>query len=412
MSGTQSELYEAVHEITGLVDRFRLRQERDGSIANACSDDANLLRTIVQRASDVLLHLRSERQLEALRSDVATWIAAGLNTAPDFGATREAFVPPDRDQLAFFLGCALTTNGAPPVGRRLECFLVRRQEPREIDDLAAFYPHPKNNCQSVILLHGSAGFRLGNCLVFFPENVPSSRPVYSQSYALFFFSKFRRIHEEMAIPPATRILVNGTAPSASAGLQPDRCYNARSVWGYLHDYYHHQGRWPLDENVDLKTNWFVGLLEETKVDAKTVIVAVDDDRVPFREEQIDMILLERLIRYPRSRAATRNFDAGTGVFLYSWFRERGGIELTPSGLIFDRGAAVAALREYVHEIEELEGRVTDADMYKTEAKSFVRRYLSEGENRDRFAFSADQLLLLSRRSVAEDQLLAFDDTQR
>ncbi|ANY06181.1 DUF6421 family protein [Pseudonocardia sp. HH130630-07] len=409
MRAATAELHGAAREVSALADGFRAGQDRDGSVPGAGPDDIALLRAIVRRSADALLALGAERQLAALRSDTDAWIAAGLHTAPDFGATRDSFAPPGRDELAFFVGCALTTNSAPPVGRRMECFLVRRREPREIDVLAEFYPHPKNNCQSVVLLTGSAGFRSGNCLVFFPENVPSSRPVESQSYALFFFNKFRRIHEELAIPPAGRIMVDRTAPAASTGLRPDVCYDARSVWGYLHDYHHHQGRWPLDENVALKTNWFVGLLEETKVDAKTVLAAVDDDRVPFRDEQIDMILLERLVRYPRSRVATRNFDAGTGVFLYSWFRERGGIGVTPGGLRFDRAAAISALREYVREIEDLEERVSTPDLYRSEAISYVRRYLREGEDRDRFAFSPDQENLLLHRSAAEDDQLVFAD---
>ncbi|MFP5021010.1 DUF6421 family protein [Pseudonocardia phyllosphaerae] len=408
MITTPPELYATALEVVELVDQFRVRQERDGSVANPSAEDVELLRTIVRRSSEILSSFGAERQLDGLWSDIKTWIDSGLATTPDFGRTREEFSPPQRDEFAFFVGCALTTNSAPPVGRRLECFLVRRREPREIDKLAEFYPHPKNNCQSVILLAGSSGFRLGNCLVFFPENVPSARPVESQSYALFFFSKFRRIHEALAIPPAARILVDGT-PVASTGLRPDVCYDARSVWGYLHDYYHHQGSWPLDENVALKTNWFVGLLEETKVDAKTIIAAIDDDRVPFRDEQIDMILLERLVRYPRSRVATRNFDAGTGVFLYSWFRERGGLITTSSGLRFNRQTAVSALRDYVSEIEGMEEHITTPDEYKSKATSFVRRYLREGEGRDRFAFSSDQLLLLSHRSAAEDQPLLFAD---
>lgn len=412
MTGTvapSAPVFEQAGEVARLVDHFRVHQERDGSVPEASSADIDLLRAVLRAASGVLAALGAQRQFEALRDDTEDWITAGLDTPPDFGRTREQFVPPAEGKHAFFVGCALTTNSAPPVGRRLECFLVQRREPRELQAVGAAYPHPKNNCQSVVLLSASAGFKVGNCLVFFPENVPSTRPVTAQSYAMFFFSKFRRIHQTLAVPPAHRIMVGGSVPGSSTGLSPDICYDARSVWGYLHDYHHHQGLWPLDEHVALKMNWFVGLLEETKVDAKTIITATDDDRIPFRDEQIAMILLERLVRYPRSRVATRNFDAGTGVLLYSWFRERGGIRPAGSHLLFDRSDAISALRQYVTEIEDLEARVTSPEAYRSEALAFVRRYLPEGQGRDRFAFTTDQRRLLGSRDPAEDDPLLFGD---
>lgn len=58
---------------------------------------------------------------------------------------------------------------------------------------------------------------------------------------------------------------------------------------------------------------------------RNLLACTDSGLVPFAEEQIDMILLERVFRYPQSDDATRNFDSGTGVLLYSWFREHGAL---------------------------------------------------------------------------------------
>ncbi|MET0188287.1 MAG: DUF6421 family protein, partial [Pseudonocardia sediminis] len=307
------------------VNRFRLRQASDGTVADPVPDDTTLLREIRDGAVSWYRDHGFGAQADALDADVEGWVASGLDTPPDFGRSRDALVAPADGEAVFFLAPVLTTNSVAPVGRRLDCFLALRREPRSLPELAEHYPHPKNNCQATILLTGSDGFARGNCIVFFPENVAAHDKVDRQAYAIFFFSKFRRIHETLALPAARAVLATGTTPTASSGMDPDTCYEARSVWGYLHDYFHHQGDWPFDEHIALKSNWFVGLLEETKVDCRTALAAARDPEVPFADAQIDMIVLERMFRYPQAPDATRNFDAGTGVLLFSWLRERGAL---------------------------------------------------------------------------------------
>lgn len=161
-------------------------------------------------------------------------------------------------------------------------------------------------------------------------------------------------------------------------------------------------------------NWFVGLLEETKVDARTVLACADGG-VPFAQEQIDMILLERVFRYPLADDATRNFDSGTGVFLYSWLREHGALTGSPEagGLLrLDRDKALDALRQYVATVEELEERVTTDDEYRAAAKALVRTYLPEGEAKQRYRFTEDQRVLLrARRPLAGLPPLRFAEAE-
>ncbi|MEU6895337.1 DUF6421 family protein [Streptomyces sp. NPDC046557] len=379
-----------------LVNRFRARQADNGTVPAPTPADDTLLRAVRHVACAWYRQHGLAYQADALTQDVDDWLAAGLDSPPHFARSRDALRPPSDGSTVFFLAPLRSTNSSPPVGRRLECFFALRKEPDALPELALSHPHPKNNCQSLILVTGSDGFAQGNCLVFFPENVAAHDKISEQPYAMFFYNKMRKIHETYALAGAASVLTPDTLPRASAALAPDVCYQARAIWGYLHDSLHYQGLWPFDQHITLKMNWFVGLLEETKVDAKTVLACAEGD-IPFAPQQIDMILLERVFRYPQADDATRNFDSGTGVLLYSWLREHGALTGSPAdgGLLrFDPGRALGALREYVATLEKLEAEVTTDDEYRTAARALVRTYLPPGEDGQRYRFTEDQRTLL------------------
>ncbi|MER5888203.1 DUF6421 family protein [Streptomyces sp. NPDC001941] len=395
-------------ELTGslipAVNRFRTRQADDGTIAEPTAQDRALLTAIRDEATAWYGRGGLGHQADALAADVDDWISEGLDSAPHFARSRDALTAPDDGAPVFFLAPAQSTNSVPPVGKRLDCFFALRKEPDALPRLAETYPHPKNNCQSLVLIAGSDGFTHGNCIVFFPENVAARDKVVDQAYAMFFYNKMRKIHETYALPGAEAVLTAESVPRASSGLDPEVCFEARAIWGYLHDSMHYQGRWPFDQHISLKMNWFVGLLEEIKVDAKTVLACAGGG-VPFAREQIDMILLERVFRYPQADDATRNFDSGTGVFLYSWLREHGALTGTPEngGLLhLDRDKALDALRAFVATVEELEERVTTDAEYKAAAKALVRAHLPEGEPKQRYRFTEDQSVLLRAKQPLAD----------
>ncbi|MFD8784931.1 DUF6421 family protein [Kitasatospora sp. NPDC059599] len=394
------ELRARAAELTGSliprVNRFRARQADDGTVAAPTVEDRDLLTAIRDEATAWYARGGLGHQADALAADVDDWIAEGLDSAPHFARSRDALHAPEDGAPVFFLAPAQSTNSVPPVGKRLDCFFAVRKEPDALRSLAETYPHPKNNCQSLVLIAGSDGFTHGNCIVFFPENVAARDKVVDQAYAMFFYNKMRKIHETYALPGAEAVLTADSVPRASSGLAPEVCFEARAIWGYLHDSMHYQGRWPFDQHISLKMNWFVGLLEEIKVDAKTVLACADGD-VPFAREQIDMILLERIFRYPQADDATRNFDSGTGVFLYSWLREHGALTGSPENgalLHLDRDKALDALRVFVSTVEELEEQVRTDDEYRAAAKALVRTYLPEGEPKQRYRFTDDQSVLL------------------
>ncbi|GGP46597.1 DUF6421 family protein [Streptomyces melanogenes] len=378
------------------IDAFRTRQLDDGTVPEPGEEDRRGLLAIKDEAVGWFAGHGRANQADALAADIDGWLAAGLDTPPHFARSRDALTAPADGDWAAFLAPVQTTNSVPPVGRRLEFFLVRRKEPDALSELAVRYPHPKNNCQATVLLAGSEGLTQGNCIVFFPENVAAHDKVAEQAYAIFFFSKFRRIHETYAVPSARAILTPDSVPHASTGMDPEVCYQARSLWGYLHDYFHHQGQWPLDRHIKLKMNWFIGLLEELKVDAKTVL-ACHDDAVPYADEQIAMILLERMFRYPLDARAVRNFDAGTGVFLYSWLRERGALADHGGRLSLSYDRVLDGLRELVDTIEAMEASVGTPEEYRAAARELVRTQLRQGAEGDRYAFTDDQLTLVRAR---------------
>jgi hypothetical protein len=378
------------------VNRFRSRQDDGGTVPRPQAADRDLLIEIRDEATAWYRRNDRAHQADALAADVRAWISEGLDSAPHFARSRDALQPPADGRPVFFLAPARTTNSVPPVGKRLDCFFALRKEPDALPALGNAFPHPKNNCQSLVLIVGSDGFAHGNCIVFFPENVAARDKVEEQGYAMFFYNKMRKIHETYALPGAAAVLTPASLPRASSGLAPETCFEARAIWGYMHDFMHYQGHWPFDQHISLKMNWFVGLLEEIKVDAKTILACADGE-LPLARQQIDMILLERIFRYPQADDATRNFDSGTGVLIYSWLRAHGALTGSPEagGLLhLDREKVLDALRRYVDTVEELETQVTTDDEYRAAAMALVRSYLPEGEAKQRYRFTDDQRVLL------------------
>ncbi|MGM1062237.1 DUF6421 family protein [Saccharothrix sp. Mg75] len=402
MSAAEREAVKLLSQrVIPLCNEIRVRQKLDGRIADPTDHDRVLVEELLDVAVDVLDRIGDDGSAAAFAADTRAWLDAGLGTVPLFDRVRDAVVPAPDGALGVFIGPLLMTNSEPPVRRGFEAFAVRRQEPEALALMSQRFPHPKNICQSVQLLVGSDGISRGNCIVFFPENIPAAVKPDKQEFAMFFFNKFRRIYQAFSVPAARALLTADSLPMVSGALTPEEVYEARSLWGYLHDYFHHQGLKPFDEHIQVKINWFVGLLEEIKVDSQSLLTCAEGG-VPFGDAVIEMILLERLFRYPLDPKAERVFDSGTGVLLYSWLSEHGAI--TPAGdgkLRMSMPDVYAALRALVDAIESIEATVTDDDDYRATATEFVRRYLRPGADKDKFAFTEEQEVLRRYRGTAE-----------
>jgi hypothetical protein len=249
------------------------------------------------------------------------------------------------------------------------------------------FPHPKNICQSTHLLDGSAGLKAGNNIVFFPENIRASRPLAAQAYALFFFNKFAAIYRGVTVP--TWDAVGDPRALEHSRLDDERdVYEARCVWGYLHDCFHHRGARPFDEQIGLKTKWFTGLLEELKVDLQSFLACLEGG-VPHGPAVAEFILFERLLRYPQEPDCHRNFDAGTGLLLFEHLAREGALRVEAGRLRLDRTRLPAAADAFVRRVEAIEA--LDDAAYLEQAQAFVRNHLPEPETGGRFGSPASVL---------------------
>jgi hypothetical protein len=366
-------------EVLPRVAAFRALQRPDGTVAGPTGTASDLLDRLVPAVRRAAELTGVAGIGEAFALDTRDWQARGLDQPPAYDRSLRVYRPPAGDGLTFFAAPLVATNGPAPRGHFMECFLAHREEPDECRRLERSHPHPKNKCQSMRMVRASRGFEEGNCIVFFPENVASSSKVEHQDYALFFFNKFQDIYLTLTMPVVERIfgehdLVTGEDRWRSAAMEASDCYRARCVWGYLHDYFHHIGPRPLDENLRVKLNWFVGVLEEIKVDCQTMLACLEPD-VPFGTEVFEFALFERMLRYPQQPDWATNFDAGTGVLLFEWLRRQGALALDGGPrLRFDRASLTGALTGLIERIVELEREPDDA-AYRARAKEFVRGML-------------------------------------
>jgi hypothetical protein len=362
------EIEDFERRVIPLVDLIRAAQAA-GSIGDI-SADLNELRDSISG----LTGLMPGDQIRATISDLTAWADSGFPHRPAFDATRDSVPAPENGRPAAFIGPVILPNG-DSTGPFIEAFAVVRQDADCIGELQAAYPHPKAAFQSTKLLAASRGLRDGNCVVFFPENIPAAKPCQAQQFAWFFFNRHVRIYERtLAI---TARLFGAGSPFAgetelrSAGVDQESVYQARCVWGYMHDYFHHTGPRPLDQHLALKTRWRTGLLEELKVDMKSAI-ACHDEHVPYGDIVFEYIILERLLRYPAEPRPLRNFDAGTGFALGTWLAGHGLFSSDADGRrrLGSKADIVASVRDLVGLIEDIE-RVPEDDAYRARAEDFL-----------------------------------------
>jgi hypothetical protein len=390
------------------VDALGQLQERDGRIrpSQVARADAEL-RLLAPEAARLARKYGHSAYGDALERDFAAWRKSGLTQPPDFSASRDALHAPDDGNPFFFTGPLRLANGGVR-GWRMECFLALREEPvaPSYQELYARYPHPKNICQSSHLLSGSRGLREGNNIVFFPENIQARAPLRNQAYAVFFFNKFHKIFNTITVPAAQAIVARAPIENGTAS-DPRRCYLARCVWGYLHDYFHHRGARPFDEHIVVKTRWFTGLLEEIKVDLQTWLACragkfMDADTVA------EFIFYDRAFRYPTEPDWGQNFDSGTGLLLLAMLHERGVVDILEDGsLSIDMDGLAEAAQGFIADVEALE--VLEDEEYLVAARRMVHQYLPEAEKPRRFGVPEN--LRESRLTGflgSSTELLAFD----
>lgn len=379
-------------EIALITDEISKYQSSDGSFNDNLDLAKVKLGQIAKLIGDIGDVLDLKDYAQCIIKDIKSWVEEGLSSTPDFLRTRNGFAVPGDKQLTFFFGPYLLANASSKRSHRLEFFLTFRDDPDISEYIQNAYPHPRNICLSTRLIAASDGFIRGNCVVFFPENIKSKTGLTDQEYALFFFNKFRNIYLDITIPTVDKILGKNNHLFEGDGwlstnLAPQAFYEARCVWGYFHDYYHHLGPKPFNKFIKLKINWYAGLLEELKVDSQTVLCLLDDETIPYRKAVIEFVILDRAFRYPQQPDAESNFDSGTGVFLLEWLERKGALKFdTETGkgtmswpLVMD------SLRTLVDQITALEE--LDDKLYLDECKKFVQDVIGPGSDTKRYTLS-------------------------
>lgn len=390
-------------DLVPAVDAFRSRQSRSGTVEAPTAGDRAAVEEIAAVARGIFDSIGRADQAAALDQDIASWLERGLDAPPQFDRSRDAFRKVEDGELVLFVGVTASTNSASAGGSRFEVMFGQRHQPELLRLAAQVFPHPHDVVQELVLLAGSAGFVVGNCIVFFPESVAAATKVDVQEHATLIMSKFQRIHEDIAHVNATALLEPAPWTDDSVGLDAYHCYEIRCLWAYLHDRAHFTGAWPIGDNTALKMNWFIGLLEEIKVDAKSILMARYGD-VPYLDELFAMIVIERLFRYPLEPRPERNFDAGTGVFLYSYLLRSGAVQEVEGRVRVDKEGTIAALVGLVADIETMEQRSATPDEYRANARAMVREHLAEADDpKDKYAFQPHQEILRSRSDVVAAQ---------
>lgn len=365
-----------------------LWQHSDGSIDSAhLSRAQQALTDIIPFIERVCRFINQDNVSEAIGRDIREWILKGLDKPPVFSNTVREFKAPLHNERSFFWGPLRLANSGKRRGYFIRSFLSQCDEPPEISILKEQFPHPKNVCRFSHLLWGSNDMIHGNNLVFFPENIANPGGADVQQYALFFFNKYYDLYNDISLKTA-RAVFSSDHVFESEELSRRETYIARCMWGYLHDFFHHQGERPFDTNVQIKTRRITGVLEEIKVDMKTYLVCHEHD-LPYAKEVEEFIILERLLRYPQEPDYKTNFDSGTGLLSLSFFIRMGGVIVVDNELRFTKSfnECVALL---VSRIEEIEAISSDED-YIVEANKFVLQFLPIDSDSQRFGVSDEVL---------------------
>lgn len=320
--------------------------------------------------------LYPEHSREAFKQDVAAWQETDMQSAPRWDASRDAVKRPLDKELALYTGPANLPNAGSD--RPLfQLMLVMRDEPDSLRGVRERYPRVESTCQLSRVVAGSTHSMQGQCVTLFPEHIPASNPVMEQNFAWFLMNKHIPMYQwalgQIRELCGENLFLEGD-PLYSTELDDEGMYEARCCWGHLHEYYHQVGPRPFRSNREFKTQLYTGLLEELKVDLQTVQACIRDTDLPYRWEVLELMLFDRLFRYPRASDALTNDDSGAGVLLGTWLLRHGAVR---SALV-SRAEVMRAIDELVDQILALE-ELEDGNDYVKGAEEFTVSMLAPPE---------------------------------
>lgn len=359
--------------LTKLVNCFSVLQESDGRVANRYLVIAEHIHAAI---TDAIADLRPPLNslFDAAVGDLADWRHAGLDTPPVFDRSAQALGATPGEDLIAALAVARTPNSGRD-GYKLELLVCRKHHSRLADAFRAASPIEPPS--AVRIVAASLGFTTGECLVLFPENIKRSRALPLQPFAVFVVDRFAELYRRRALDcvhlvhPAWRVVITDQSDESLSEF--------RHVFTVIHDEEHKSGPRPLQSNLKLKSNHFCAVLDEARVDVRTLIrcanMSTDVGRV-----LAELIYLDRVIRLPRVPNGQNSADGAAGLLELAYLSARG-VNLE---MVDGCGSVMPALSRLLADIEAVE-RIPDDDDYRAAAEHLVRAYLPPGSPPNRHA---------------------------
>lgn len=385
------QLKQLATQINSLQDEFGVIVGDETEAKRLLLESKDLLVSLSKKIPDL-------NNIQCIVDDINDWLRTGLSQRPEFKRTSiDLLKNVQRAKDLVFIGPYRTANSGARRGFRFEYFYAKLESNDLLTKYQKLLPHPCDKTVPARLKDGTPALFEGNNVVFFPEGISSSYGDSFQNFALFFFDKFRRIYQEKTLPIVQKVL--GDTPITqhhisrpSATLSEESMYDARCLWGYIHDLHHFKGPRPFSNDIGLKVNWALGLLEEVKVDCQTALYLHDNPHTDYAHEIFEFILFERLFRYPSEPDCEDNFDSGTGVFMFNYFNNQSVFEISNSLRTVNTEKLVTAMRELVTTILHMES-LPDRE-YLDKGRDLVYSYLTRSQT-NRFKLNPEYLAFVA-----------------
>jgi hypothetical protein len=221
--------------------------------------------------------------------------------------------------------------------------------------------YPFSKAVTVNLLASTYGFQEPACVALFPENFVGDSGI-DQSQVFYFINKFVRRFSVYTLP-----VLNACTEKHSfwrvKRANENVIEQSMCTWLYLHENFHNVGPLPLPYGLSMKSTRNTAALEESKVDMQSVLACIEIAESGFELGMVfaEMILAERLFRYPVSYDPSDNYDARGTQILFKFLGERNAFDLDSTGILkLRRPEIVKQIDCFVQQIWTMESRLASA----------------------------------------------------
>ena len=335
-AGNHARALELIGTVTAAVD----------ALAPAFAHDAEYLRLVV--------------------ADFERWVAAGLDTEPDFLDSLMAFQPQQHrtDGLAHLVVFPMyTQNGSS--NRLVEAVLIEVIWPEFVAELEAG-EYSNGLFVPIRFLDFTPGYDT-NSAVLFPETVAvRETPAFTWG-AIFADREAARFRRVLA---AAADITSLQLPAEAAELLHDQKLTEETfiMWDLIHDRTHMRGDLPFDPfMIKQRMPYFLYSLEELRCDLTAFREAVKIQRNEDAPEETRRharlvqyaVIFDRIFRFAITGSRVRNYDGLGGQLLFAWMHQNHVLHWTDGKLSIDWEETADVVVRLGAEIEELYWRSID-----------------------------------------------------